>query len=204
MSGHHSRYFDDAEALLLFKTLAPAYAPQFIDETSMIEMERTPREICYNLSELEFALCQMQCIEILLLVGNALRLEGGDICYYQGERGAEIQLKLMNSKKWVVQDGPYENNSTIHQNMNQLLLNFCFLKTTKFNEIEQIKNDVLIGSSDEDRHIHFRLMQLALRLVTYIINLNEDNLRAQKLMSRISNLVILWEQQMNSLPWEKN
>ena len=143
----------------------------------------------------------MQCIEILLLVGNALWLRDDnaeDICYYQGRRGAEIQLKLMNSEKWVVQKRPYTNNFAIHQNMNQLLCGFGSLPT-KFNEIEKIKDDVLGGSSDEDKLIHFRLLQLALRLVTYIIKLNEDKMRAQQLMTRISDLVILWEQQTNSL-----
>lgn len=197
------------QTLHLFAALASDYAPKSprlvvvvtdaTMETSVttgIEMGYAGRTIAsifyrdslvHSISGIEFALCHLQCIEVLLLCGNALLMQDvheGNVCYQH--RGPAIRLTLIDTGCWrafpyVDRDAP---NAVLKQNVSELLRGFWTRATSpsRFNDIEEIKYAAL---QQDDDDVHGRLLDLATRLTP------TADPQASGLTERIRELVAL-------------
>jgi hypothetical protein len=186
--------------LQLFERLAPQYAPSnphfvTLRGKAALEMDFAGEciaDVMYNLSESEFALCMLQSVEMLLLIGNALSIgdfHPGNVCFEH--RGQAIQIRFIDTEHWIraPATGRQSPDAILEQNSRIVLFGFWenIIGPSKNMRVHELKYKNIVR--DRPRGVVSRLCSFADSLHAFVAE-NDPSCapRAQDIHARITEL----------------
>jgi hypothetical protein len=195
-----ARLHAELQTQRLFELLAPRYAANNTHFVTLrgegaLEMDYAGEcigDVMFQLSENEFALCMLQSVEMLLLVGNALRIEDfhpGNVCFRN--RGPSLQLRFIDTEHWERMPAVYRDDpdSILEANARLVLFNFWENVATpsKNTRVQELKYNVFVR--DEASDILTRLYVFACSLFDMIVADDHKYVhRVGELIGRIDDL----------------
>lgn len=191
----------ELHTLRLFEQLAPQYAPKNTHLVTLrgeaaLEMDYTGEcigNVLDTLRESEIALCLLQSADMLLLIGNALKIRdfhAGNVCFKH--RGPNIQIRFIDTEQWIIQPAVGIRNpvSVIEVNARVVLFSFWdnVVGPSRNNRVHALKCEAI--TLDESKSILVRLYDLA-RFMRAFVELDCAE-RAREIEGRINELFKLY------------